>query len=112
MLKRLLYKSPLIYQRELVKLQAHITTSRINMKTREEILAYKKAYREANKAKLAEKAKAYREANRENILLAHKAYREANKEKISAGMKIYREANKEKIAAQNKIYKDRVRGVS
>ena len=51
------------------------------MKTREEILAYKKAYREANKAKLAEKAKAYREANKDKRKVQMKAYRETNKEK-------------------------------
>ena len=59
-----------------------------------------KAYREANKEKIAEQYKAYREANKEKIAEQCKAYREANKEK----MKAYREANKEKIAERMKSY--------
>ena len=40
---------------------------------------YFKAYREANKNKIAEKNKAYREANKDELAEKHKAYREANK---------------------------------
>ena len=73
---------------------------------------YNKAYREANKEKLAEYNKtynkAYREANKEKIAAQKKAYYEANKEKLAeynkTHNKTYREANKEKIAAKNKAW--------
>jgi hypothetical protein len=61
---------------------------------------YFKAYREANKDKIAEQKKAYYEANKEYF----KAYREANKDKIAEQKKTYYEANKDKIAEQNKAY--------
>ena len=44
---------------------------------------YKKAYREANKDKIAERGKAYYEANKDKIAERGKAYREANKDKIA-----------------------------
>jgi hypothetical protein len=59
-----------------------------------------KAYREANKDKIAEQKKAYYEANKEYF----KAYYEANKDKIAEQNKAYREANKDKIAEQKKAY--------
>ena len=40
---------------------------------------YLKAYREANKDKIAEQMKAYREANKDKIAEQMKAYREARK---------------------------------
>jgi len=51
-----------------------------------------KAYREANKEKLAAQNKAWREANKDKI----KAYREANKDKRNAQGKAWREANKDR----------------
>ena len=64
-------------------------------KSKEENLAYNKAYREANREEILAKKKTYYEANKEEILASNKAYKEANKEKLKA----YREANKEKYAA-------------
>ena len=46
--------------------------------------AHYKAYREANREKIAEYQKAYREANREKIAERQKAHREANREKNHA----------------------------
>lgn len=46
--------------------------------------------------------KAWREANREKLASRRKAYYEANKEKAASQVKAYREANKEKVAAQDK----------
>ena len=76
-----------------------------------------KAYREANKEKIAEQYKAYREANKEKIAERFKSYYEANKEKIveraksyyeanNEQCKAYREANKEKIAERMKSYRE------
>ena len=48
-----------------------------------ELSAQRKAYREANKDKIAEYQKAYREANREKLAEYQKAYYEANREKIN-----------------------------
>jgi hypothetical protein len=61
-----------------------------------------KAYREANKEKLAAMEKAYREANKEKFAVSKKIYHEKNKENIKA----YLEANKEKISAQRKAYRE------
>jgi phage host-nuclease inhibitor protein Gam len=69
-------------------------------------VSYRKAYREANKEKIAECDKAYREANKEKIAECDKAYREANKEKIAERYKAYCEANKEKIAERGKAYRE------
>ncbi|MBR2697460.1 MAG: helix-turn-helix domain-containing protein, partial [Clostridia bacterium] len=57
-----------------------------------------RAYREANREKIAEAQRAYREANREKIAEAQRAYYEANREKIAEAQRAYREANREKIA--------------
>jgi hypothetical protein len=73
------------------------------MKNRKE---YFKAYREANKDKIAEQKKAYYEANKDKIAKYHKAYREANKDKIAEKTKSYYEANKEKIAEYYKAYRE------
>ena len=67
---------------------------------REKIAEYDKAYREANK----EKIKAYREANKKKAKVVRKEYAEANKEKIKASLKAYYEANKEKIKVRDKSY--------
>ena len=71
--------------------------------TKEEIAAYQKAYREANKERIA----AYYEANKEEIAAYQKAYRETNKERIAANNKAYYEANKEKIAAYYEANKEK-----
>ena len=61
--------------------------------------ASKKAYRAANKERIAERKRTYREANKEKITAYKKAYREANKEKIAAYKRAYRAANKERKRA-------------
>ena len=71
---------------------------------KEKIAAYHKAYREANKDKFSARNKAYYEANKEKVAVRYKAYYEANKEKVAASQKAYREANKEKVAASQKAY--------
>ena len=58
-----------------------------------------KAYREANKDKIAEKGKAYREANKDKIKAYYEAYYEANKDKIKA----YYEANKDTRTKQQRM---------
>jgi len=65
-----------------------------------------KAYREANKDKIAEKGKAYREANKDKIKAYYEAYYEANKDKIKAYYEAYYEANKDKIKAYYEANKD------
>ena len=62
--------------------------------------AFAKAYREANKERIADYRKAYREKNREKIA----EYREANREKIADYHKAYREKNRERLAAYRKAY--------
>ena len=64
----------------------------------------KKAYREANKEKIAERQRAYQEANKEKLAEQRKAYREANKKKIALKDKAYYQGNKEKIAEKRKAY--------
>ena len=66
--------------------------------------ACKKAYKEANKEKIAEYRKAYQEANKEKINETNRAYKEANKEKIKEYRKAYKEANKEKIKQYKREY--------
>lgn len=68
--------------------------------TPQEKKAYLKAYREANKEKLAAQMKANYEKNRALRLLQAKAYREANKEKVAAYNKVWHTANREKALAQ------------
>jgi hypothetical protein len=62
-----------------------------------------KAYREANKEAIAEKAKVYRETNKETIAKNLKATKEKRLEKA----KEYYEANKETIKERNKAYKQK-----
>jgi len=75
--------------------------------TAEEKRAYRKAYREKNKEKIAAQKKAYREQNKEKERARQKEYYENNKEKIAAREKAYREGNKEKIAAKDKAYREK-----
>ena len=74
------------------------------VQTKEERKACEKAYRKANKEKLAIKAKAYNEANKEKLAIRSKAYHEANKEKLAIKKKAYHEANKEQISIKKKAY--------
>lgn len=68
---------------------------------------YQKAWREANKAKLAEWNKEYRkrnpDLNKENL----KRYREKHPEKAKASSKKYKDANKEKVKLARDKYKGR-----
>ena len=56
--------------------------------------------------------KAYREANREKVAARNKAYREANREKMAAYQKAYREANREKYNAYHRNYNKRKRNAA
>ena len=76
----------------------------MTFKCREQRLAYAKAYREANKEKIAAQKKAYREANKEEVSTHRKAYYYANQERMLAKRKAYVEANKEEVYAQKKAY--------
>ena len=66
--------------------------------------AQQKAYREANREKIAAQQKAYREANREKIAAQKKAYYETNREKIAAQQKVYYETNRENLLAYQRAY--------
>jgi hypothetical protein len=62
-----------------------------------------KAYREANKEKIAKRMRPYTEANKEKIAKRTKAYVEANKEVLSAKRKAYRDANAEVLSEKSKL---------
>jgi len=64
--------------------------------------AYMKAYRQANKEKIAAQQKAHDDANKDKKAAQRKARDKANKEKIAAQQKAWKEANKERIKAQRK----------
>lgn len=53
------------------------------MKTREELLEYKRQYREKNKAEILLKAKEYREANKDKIKKYKDEYNKNNRDKIN-----------------------------
>jgi len=53
------------------------------MKTREELLEYKRQYREKNKVEILLKAKEYREANKDKIKQYKKDYNKNNRDKIN-----------------------------
>ena len=72
--------------------------------SKEEMVAYGKAWREANKEKVRAYSKAYYWADKEKKLSTVKAWSEANKEKKLATVKAWREANKEKVRAYSKVY--------
>lgn len=57
---------------------------------------YKKAYNQANKAKIAAYNKAYRQANPDKVAAINKAWNEANKEKTAITKKIWNKANLDK----------------
>ena len=67
---------------------------------REKIAEYGRAYYEANKEKRKARSKAYYETNKEEVLVKSKVYRKATKDRIKA----YREANREKRKAQKKSW--------
>lgn len=73
---------------------------------REKIAEQKKAYHEANREKRAEYQKTYREANREKIAEYKKAYQEDNREKIAKYKKAHYEANREEIEEKHKAYRE------
>ena len=65
-------------------------------KNKEKKAANNKAWREANKEKIA----AYYEDNKERKASYHKAWREANKEKVAATKKAWAVANADKVTAK------------
>jgi len=66
--------------------------------------ACEKAYREANKERIAERDRNYREANKERITEYSRNYYEANKEYYAERGRNHREANKESIAERMRNY--------
>ena len=66
--------------------------------------AYKKAWYEANKERIKEKAKAYYKANPEKKSAQNKAYNEKNKEKRKAYNKAWYKKNKEEHAVRTKAW--------
>ena len=62
--------------------------------------AQKRAYREANRDKVAAQKRAYYEANRDKVAAQQRAYYEANRDKVAARQRAYREANRDKVAAR------------
>ena len=86
-------------------------------KSKEERLAYDKAYSkawyEANKEKRKAYNKAYYEANKEKIKAYNKAYYEANKEDNKEDnrerARAYHEANKEKVKAYKETNKEKIK---
>lgn len=59
-----------------------------------------RAWREANKERIAARDRAYREANRERVLTRKRAYNETNRDQIAA----YREANRARRAAVKRAW--------
>lgn len=88
--------------------------------TKQERAAYMKAYRKANKAKIAAKEKAYQQANKAKIAARvrayqkayQKAYRQANPEKEAARMRAYQQANPERCADISARRRARKRGAT
>ena len=68
--------------------------------------AYSRAYREANREKIASKNRAYRESHREELAAKARAYYDANREKIMAKQKAYRESHREELAAKARAYRE------
>jgi hypothetical protein len=63
--------------------------------------AYDKAYREANKGRVAARYKTWREANKEREAATHKTWYDANKERKAVLWREWREANPDKIRARD-----------
>ena len=70
----------------------------------------KKAWREANKEKIALQTKAYYESNKEKIKAYKKDWAKDNKEKLALKRKAYLEANKEKRKAYGKLWREANKG--
>ena len=68
-----------------------------------------KAYYEANKEVILEKAKSYRDTNKEVIAEYQKAHYEANKEVILEKAKTHYQENKEAITERRKVYREKLR---
>ena len=73
---------------------------------KEKVLAMRIAYREANKEEKVAYDKVYYEANKERRSATKRTWYAANKEKDAAYKRAYREANKEKLAAKEKAYRE------
>ena len=82
------------------------------MQTKAEKLAYCRAWKAANKEKVAAQNKAYREANKEKVAAVEKAWKVANKERKAATDKAWNEANKELKAAGNRAWHKKNKGAS
>ena len=72
--------------------------------------ATKRAYREANGEQLKANKRAYYEANRERINAKHRAYHEANKDKIKDYRRAHYEANREEMIAKMQAWYEANRG--
>ena len=68
--------------------------------------AYNKAYREANKEKIAAQRKAYYEANKEQISEKEKEYRKENLERIRAREREYNKRNRKEKSERNKKWRE------
>jgi len=68
-----------------------------------------KAWREANKDKIAARKKVWREANKERVAVTVKAWYEENKERVAVTTKAWRDANPEKVRLFSKLRYRRVR---
>jgi hypothetical protein len=65
-----------------------------------------RAYREANKEKIAARKKAYKKANPEKIAAEKSRYQKRHKKAIAKRQRLYRAANRETIAASAKAYRE------
>jgi hypothetical protein len=74
----------------------------IPTRNKNEIIEYKKEYREQNKDKMKEYNKEYREQNKDKL----KEYYEQNKDKLKERKKEYYEQNKERKKKYNKEYRE------
>jgi hypothetical protein len=74
-------------------------------KDKEQALANKKAYYEANRTAIKAKQKAYREAHKKKRQEAKKAWQEANAQRIKARRRERYEAEKEVHLAKNKAWR-------
>ena len=82
----------------------------LNMKastyTEEDLIYYKKHYRQENRDKILDYKKKYREENKEKIAEYNKKYEESHTEQVKEARAKYIEENKEKIAAKTKAYRE------
>jgi hypothetical protein len=78
----------------------------IPMRTKEEIIEYKKQYREEHKEEMLEYKNQYYEQNKEEILNKNKQYYEEHKEEMLEYHKQYYEQNKEDLLEYHKQYRE------